>query len=44
MSITTLLRVAENRGMIFRKLFYPTVKEKDSQANFAKISSKNSVR
>ena len=34
MSIATLLRVAEDRGMIFRKLFYPTVNEKDSHANF----------
>ena len=35
MSIATMLRVAEDRGMIFSKLFYATVKEKDSHANFA---------
>ena len=35
MSVTAILRVAEDRGMIFSKLFYATVKEKDSHANFA---------
>ena len=35
MSIATMLLVAEDRGMIFSKLFYATVKEKDSHANFA---------
>ena len=35
MSIETLLRVAEDRGMIFSKLFYSTLKEKDSYTNFA---------
>ena len=35
MSIATLLRVAEDKAMIFSKQFYPTVKEKYSNANFA---------
>ena len=35
MSVGTILRVAEDRGMVFSELFYATVKEKDSHANFA---------